>query len=512
MKDKKNILLCTSNFYIFLFRFKMEVYFGKPNILKKHLTECRYKDIDHLVLNWNTLIDLYNEDELVLREKNMIYALEQNLHYHMIFEKEKDKNMLQKNLFSYCNDFEANEKLLRDFNSFLTKSGYSIELKMMNRKLKICSRNKNFEFRKLPFNLKIKLAIAIWIFDRKNGKPVKEFKVILDQIDCHLDEKTLDSINEILLDLKAKFNNFNIILTSHSRKNFNFFIKSKHLKYEVKQNKLKTDKTEKVKITENDFCFEDLPIDCEHGLIKRFIGAELKEYTLKPILTINGWVQHKPEDFLVLKNIIWENIPKFSVITGKNGVGKTTTLNFLKNYYKSSILINFETRINDKQELNTILNNLQASVSFKKNLETEKKGQYSEGFLTIRLIIQSNLENIPVRNLVQLLTLILYLEDATEINSFLKKKCFKYKIKILNQFQINLISDIFNRQDPLITQNSLLNYIDVDENVFFEPVHSDKKIDLRHVHLTIGERIVLFLYLWEFLIEKGYTLNNQFTN
>ena len=64
------------------------------------------------------------------------------------------------------------------------------------------------------------------------------------------------------------------------------------------------------------------------SFIKKGEGKDERERQIKKIDFLNNGAN----EHLVIKNLIWENIPNFAVITGKNGVGKTQFLRQLRKH------------------------------------------------------------------------------------------------------------------------------------------------------------------------------------
>jgi predicted ATPase len=233
-----------------------------------------------------------------------------------------------------------------------------------------------------------------------------------------------------------------------------------------------------------------------------------------------------PSSMQPFKDIIWENIPKFSVITGKNGVGKSTFLYFIKMIYPSSLLINFEPNLNQKLELdmffNQYIHRIDAYMEGKNDYfghseiiiydkiiqciqeyDDEKymaQREFHEQYFYKSAIIKACLDKLQkfLTNFVGILTIALYLENTNKLNEYLKFKRYKYVISVKQRIflQINPM------ENPKQEIEKSIPEIDIDTNVYFEleSQKSNDNISINYVQLSSGERIMLYFYLLEYLM------------
>ena len=488
-----------------------KIYFGKSEAIEELIKRYKKDDNELVVLNSNIFVN--NEEESLEQEEKVIETLERQLaafkYYRLKKEIKFEKSSPDEKVFyDLKKTLNAMNKRVSDFNKFLKESGFDIIIDNTNVKYNTIV-YENFEM--IPISLKLKLGIAIWLFNKK--KLQKIFTLILNQLECHMDDENLNAITEMIICLKhleiVKSLKLSIILTTHSQKNLRFYKTSKTLYTQDDLFLLKNNSEISLKCDESYFEFNECSIDCEHGYIKRFEGQHLTEYfnTLNLVSIM--------QSYLWLNDIVWESIPKFSVITGKNGVGKTRFLNFLKITHPSSLFISFEPNIDQKLEFELNLNNIFNEYNTQLNAYHDKNSYfqksrvviyesinesvikdkdnyrlnrfYHHDFIVRSAIIKSNLDKFKISNLTEILTITLYLEKPIDrLNEFLNLKKFKYTIAVL----------------PYLYDDNKIKNIDINTNVFFQLKNSESKIN--YLQLSSGERIMLYLYLWEYLIKNGW--------
>jgi ABC-type multidrug transport system ATPase subunit len=122
-----------------------------------------------------------------------------------------------------------------------------------------------------------------------------------------------------------------------------------------------------------------------------------------------------------------------------------------------------------------------------------KYKNFSDSFLLRKAYLNVNkLSIICIKSFIEILTFALMIADPDDLNEYLRKKLFKYEIKI--------------------QQNSILiDDINIDINVFFiERSNNTSETKLLHYNLSAGEKISLFIYLWEYLYQNNYDLATNF--
>jgi predicted ATPase len=295
-----------------------------------------------------------------------------------------------------------------------------------------------------------------------------------------------------------------VIMTTHSPTTFNL-IDEENLFHVFKDEnrKLKIEKEEK-----------------NYGILKSFDGETIIGNLLGP------GKSKIASNLNLFKDIIWEHITKFSVITGKNGVGKSRFLNIIKRIHPSSLFINFELNFNQKLELdmsfNQYIHRIGAYMEGKNDyfghpeiLSYDKiikflqessenyraKRVFHEQFFYRSAIVKACLDKLQkfLTNFIGILTIALYLENTSKLNEYLKSKRYKYVISVKQRIflQINPM------ENPKQEIEKSIPEIDIDTNVFFEleSQKSNDNISFNYVQLSSGERTMLHLYLWEYLMK-----------
>ena len=209
----------------------------------------------------------------------------------------------------------------------------------------------------------------------------------------------------------------------------------------------------------------------------------------------------KSGDFPQLSNFLWEGVPMFSVLTGKNGAGKSSLLKFvsqrLEDFYKNdqnpadcelqskyfrerkTKIIPLTLKINDKIET---FGNLSYFAQFLENDEKycfSKYSHYYDWRYTQNIIETRNKASIYTFRTIE--TCLNYLRnDLENLNEFLNKQIeFKYK----------LIKEELDSETNNILFFRLFNREGDQEGV---------KID----DLSPGEHLILLLFLWQYIFGK----------
>jgi len=374
----------------------------------------------------------------------------------------------EKNIKLYYDlDYYDEKKNDTDFKHYLKENSFNFE-EIQNKK-------------KDDIILDTKWAIILWCYKKlyHNNKQQKHMYLVFDQIDCYFDENTLNlllkQLHEIINNNKIKNNiKLTIIFTSHTLKHEYFF---EEMKAKIKKG-------------------SNFRTECQHGYVKKLIGEVLS-------------------DNYLLKNIYLDKLPMFVAITGKNAVGKTLLLNSLKRYYENSLFINLQYNLQDQAITEGMKINIKEYIKqleLYKNAENSHKNpiydsileksnkfrkdikykNYSDSFLLRKAYLSVSPLNICIKSFIEILTFALMIADPDDLNEYLGKKLFKYEIKI----QQNLI---------------LIDDINIDINVFFiERSNYTSETKLLHFNLSAGEKISLYIYLWEYLYQNNYDLATNF--
>ena len=323
-------------------------------------------------------------------------------------------------------------------------------------------------FENLEIKYKLQFIVLLWIFSLKNTwKEVIECVIILDDFDCFLHEKDLNSLIDVVKEFttSSELNQIGVkfILTTHCNNYWKLL--------EVSKKSFLIKKFFKIERKDNKYTFIEKVLSSDssnknnHSYIHKFDCVNLEE------------------NFNHLKSFKqWKEIPMFSIITGVNGIGKTTLLKYFnsiysKSFFKSGIEINGEMNsqfMNYFNILNEQLNNILFTDVFIDPYDREVlKKIIREIPLPISLKYYANYH----------LPILLELVKIEKINKFLKEKNFKWSIKVEEN------GGGYGVGNFIIKSINQISFIDEKSNVSFND-------------LSPGERLLLSMYIWEFDLYK----------
>lgn len=347
-------------------------------------------------------------------------------------------------------------------------------------------------FENLRFRYKLKFIILLWIFTLKiTWTEVNKCVVILDDFDCFFNEENLNSLAQVVLAF-TKLEEFKqigvkFILTTHCN-NYSKIAKSTNF-YKIENNTIV--KHNNMFFTKCDFSFSDKK---NHSYIHKFDCV------------------HFEENFNHLKSLKpWKGIPMFSIITGVNGIGKTTLLKYFNSIYSKSFFISGLGEMNI--DFDKYLDLLNEELT-KKNLGNTSlnsfhplnqiNNQNERGIL--KKIIQENPLPIILKYSANYhLPILIELIEIETINMFLKLKNFKWRISIQDKTELVDISDP-NLSEKLISGYKVGNFIIRSIN---QIKFKHEKSNVGYYDLSPGERLLLSMYLWEFDLNKDDSLRGS---
>ncbi len=451
----------------------IEVYFGSADEIKKYLDKRPYGDgfdLDYIILDKQFTVKSRKLEQLLEKQRYDLAINQIRNLYSLNFEYSltavsKKKEVSEKNINLYYDLVYYEEHKKNDeFKNYLKNNSFNFE--------EIQNKTRD------DIILDTKWAIILWCHS-KFKKPQKHMYLVFDQIDCYFGKETLNSLLKIIREIIEKFIQKNIKLTiifaSHSLKHEYFF---EGIKADIKKGS----------------CIYD---ECQHGYVKLFLGNRLSNSYL-------------------FENIYLDKIPMFVVITGKNAVGKTLLLKTIKKYYENSLLINLQYNFQDQANTEGMKINIKESIRQIELYKNEEKNQknhiydsileklnefrkeikytnFSDSFLLRKAYLNVFPLSICIKSFIEILTFALMIADPDDLNEYLEKKFFKYGIKIQENFIGDLIEDI-----------------NIDMNVFFFEKSNTSQTKLLHFNLSAGEKISLYIYLWEYLYQKNYDLATNF--
>ena len=188
---------------------------------------------------------------------------------------------------------------------------------------------------------------------------------------------------------------------------------------------------------------------------------------------------HLKKKYPQLKNFQWDEIPMFSVITGKNGSGKSTILEMIQNDItnlltpdeNNTFIFPILLKIHDK-----IISNDQKIDEYINNLNKHGLNEYQLKYEEIRS--KNNFESpnslgSSILSFYSIQLAVKYLKyDLIKLNKFLKAENFKYKV-ILNEENVILYVEFINQNNIIEESN-----------------------------LSPGEKTILLFLIWKYIYEK----------
>ena len=331
----------------------------------------------------------------------------------------------------------------------------------------------NLEFLKVSSNALQEFNLKI-----ENSNENRIFK--LKQI--NLDNNQLDSIPDFSL-----FNLLKIHLSGNKIK----FIDSKFKNYLFNNQML-----EYVNLTRNLFALNYIK-QIEYQFFDLFNSNILK---MQSFTNLNqpGYVQsmcvaENNENYIQLRNFKWEHIPMFAVITGKNGIGKTSILDFI------------DKQLNPKPD--TEQNN-EITLTFKDHKNFNKPGSL---FFSIYDYVKSSdffftdFNGFNMRNIFRGNYIYIDLDDSY---SYLNNEPDRYGTSILSLHSINACID--HLKDDLDRLNEYLRienfkyeiYQFDDQSIEKTKFKSNSNQILDEKLLSPGERLILLFLLWKYVFKK----------
>lgn len=183
-------------------------------------------------------------------------------------------------------------------------------------------------------------------------------------------------------------------------------------------------------------------------------------------------------DFKYLKGLKWENIKFFSVITGKNGVGKTSILNYIQTRLFEHAQNSSENKTNFIDKNKILDKNIPLYLKVHDKIIMHNEKEFSDIFNKKKRIkrLQTN-ESYSIYNLFSIEKTIHFLiKDLDDVNDLLKRKNFKYLIK-----------------DAVINENGECTTIILESN-------QQECIDTNK--LSPGLHLNLLILLWQYAFSK----------
>ena len=215
---------------------------------------------------------------------------------------------------------------------------------------------------------------------------------------------------------------------------------------------------------------------------------------------ISSIKNHKLKDFPQLDNFEWLEIPMFSVLTGKNGIGKSSVLTFvherLKHYYYSAIIL--KTKLNDDEfEL--------MSPHFASGIQLPLKT--NDTIIPLSLKINDKIEPICDSTF---FSKIIDEDNDYILNKQAKHFAHRHFFHLFNKANIFTFNSIEACLKHLHTQlDSINEHLEkYDEFKYKKIVYVDGKyvlgeqLKVKIEMLSPGEHIILLLLLWEYIFDK----------
>ena len=189
----------------------MEINFGEKDNLKKYIESLKEDPNNfNIIINKSIFSNETDKKNKRKHEEKVIKNIQKlELEYYDVQIKKKNK---QDNFY----DFKS--KNCDEFNKYLLENKYL--LKVENDEI-IINENTKYHYEKLPFHFKLKLLVGHANLMQKNIENEQKFGkkiLICDQIECHLSDRDLELMFELLEELKSlediKNYSLKILLTS----------------------------------------------------------------------------------------------------------------------------------------------------------------------------------------------------------------------------------------------------------------------------------------------------------